>query len=259
MTITMNSDLDIIKDDLKQNKNRKRLLTKNKEIRKLLFEWCLATNPKSNAMICYIGKEYFIKKNEEKAIEWFLIAAGSGDLIAMKALAYIYRHGPHKTNIVKAIFWYEKAFELGDLSSANSLGFIYRNIYKEEDKAILWYKKAAEESNIKAFWNLGICYSLGSERIRNEFKAAEFFSVAWKLEKDPPNKKKYLNELQLLFPSKKAEYVAEYFYNVYNSLNKNISLEKEIERLKVELDFRPGGAGTLKAEAHFYEVASSIR
>ena len=110
-----------------------------------------------------------IKKNCDKAIEWFTKAAMQGNTSALKHLGEMYEEGysnvslweidissddtsreddeKRTRNPYKAFEWYYKAAELGDKEAQVKVGDMYydgRGVIQNISKAAEWYQKVAE-------------------------------------------------------------------------------------------------------------------
>lgn len=82
-----------------------------------------------------------IKKDTNKAIEWYLKAANNGDVDASNNLAIIYAQND---NFSEAYKWFLKAAEQGLASSQCAVGDMYQRgdgVGKDMVQAIPWYRK----------------------------------------------------------------------------------------------------------------------
>lgn len=107
-----------------------------------------------------------VKKDYEKAIEWYRQAADGGSSAAMRSLAINYkggRCGLEKDNR-KAINWLRKAADAGDNYASFTLGDLYARgdgVDKDMTEAVKYWSSAAYGGHLDAMCNLGICYTRG--------------------------------------------------------------------------------------------------
>ena len=118
-----------------------------------------------------------IKKDKEKAVEYFTRLAEKGDAEAMKSISLIY-FVEYKDED-KAREWTEKAANAGDIESMIELGDNYRLLADVEDfdKAEYWYKKAADAGSGEAMKGLGDLYCYDEKRF-DYFKAESWYKKA---------------------------------------------------------------------------------
>ncbi|NKB19867.1 MAG: hypothetical protein GKS01_04900 [Alphaproteobacteria bacterium] len=80
--------------------------------------------------------------------EW-QVAAKSGDLAAMVAIADLYRRGTGRNpNAVKAFHWYQQAAKAGDAVAQMNLGEMYLNgwgVRSNRPRAWVWFDRAASQ------------------------------------------------------------------------------------------------------------------
>jgi TPR repeat protein len=109
-----------------------------------------AENGDSASQYC-IGNWYYIKKDYNKAIEWYSKSSEGGNIKAMYALGccYEYEYGVMKDER-KAFELYLKSAEGGYKHALNELGGCYYNgncTFKNKNKAFEFYLKAAEKGH----------------------------------------------------------------------------------------------------------------
>ena len=130
------------------------------------------------------GRDIYIARNGDEALEWYKKAAEQGNVEAQYELgSYFFRI----KNYMEASKWLHKATDQGKLEAKEkmeiaelflnaqngnavaqyNLGVLFdkgmengRDIYitEDEDEALEWYKKAAEQGNVEAQYALGECY-----------------------------------------------------------------------------------------------------
>ena len=108
---------------------------------------------------------FVVEKNEDKALEHYLIAAKYGNALAQNAAGFILKNNPKDDySLQDAIGWFESAANQ-DLANAqcNLADCYYRGIgVKENDpQAFHWYLKAAKQGNDIAMNMTGVCYEFG--------------------------------------------------------------------------------------------------
>lgn len=107
------------------------------------------------------------KKDDSKALHWYLKAAENGQLSAMFYLAGFYQggRGGSKSNWDKALYWYSLSAERGVKESQYNMAFFYHRgrlgVEKNYDKALHWYLKAAENGMPIASNNIGVMFKNG--------------------------------------------------------------------------------------------------
>ncbi len=106
-----------------------------------------------------------VKKDLQKAIEYYTKASDLGSSVAARNLGDLYYFEmPIKTpeidNIKKALRFYERAFYLGDTEIAKKIGFIYLNDETLQDvpKAIEWYEKGLSLGDSSLNFDLAYVY-----------------------------------------------------------------------------------------------------
>lgn len=108
-----------------------------------------------------LGSLYIDRKNEEKAIEFYHLAAAQGFFKAFCDLGDIYYT---KENYLEAAHWYELAGEAGYDWGWRNLATLYDNglgVYEDKDKAVYYYEKACAlegEATSDAAFQLGSLY-----------------------------------------------------------------------------------------------------
>lgn len=113
---------------------------------------------------CY-QNGHAVKKDLQKAIEYYEKAADLGSSVAARNLGDLYYfETPIKDyeidNIKKALKFYERAFCLGDIRVAKKIGFIYLNdeTLQNIPKAIEWYEKGLSLGDYSLNFDLAYVY-----------------------------------------------------------------------------------------------------
>ena len=108
-----------------------------------------------------------LKKDYEKAMEWWQKAADQGYAQAQFNLGVIYASDEWVTqDYKKAMEWWQKAADQGDAEAQYNLGVIYacgKWVEQDDEKAVEWYEKAAQQGHAKAQNSLGWMYYKGGE------------------------------------------------------------------------------------------------
>ena len=145
----------------------------------------LGSIPAINQMgLLYLHGTYPVKKDINKAIEYFNKAINHNYAFAFNNLGKIYEN---KNNYKEAISQYEKSSTLGESWALNKLGEIYRqgiHVKKDMKKAFNYYIKALDSpiDNIcfHAYYNLAKYYYLTGNTIltKDIDKALEYLTIA---------------------------------------------------------------------------------
>lgn len=96
----------------------------------------------TNLGILYMNG-YFVERNEDRAMKYFLKAMEGGDMKAPRHLGIYYRN---KKDVEKAFEYFRIGAEKGDITSLYYLGEAYEKgtgVRKDIEKAIEYYKKSA--------------------------------------------------------------------------------------------------------------------
>ena len=129
----------------------------------------------------YYGKRGKVKRDPEKGVELFTIAAERGDAVAQFDLGLAYDDGVGVEEIDwdKAAYWYERAAKGGETNAMFNLAVLLKmglvgfgskeNRDREQDKrqAVYWLRKVAKRGEINAISKLGECYFHGEGVRRN--------------------------------------------------------------------------------------------
>ena len=103
----------------------------------------------------------------------------------LHTIGYLFHHGVGvKRNYEKALEYYERSAELGNSYALNNLGRLYENGYGVEvdyKKAMEYYEKSAEKGNSYAFNNIGYLYENGFGVEVDYKKAKEYYEKSAEL------------------------------------------------------------------------------
>ena len=162
------------------NKNQPAKLWRN-------FEECLTYAKQGNAKAqCDLGHMYLfgweVKRDSEKAAEWYSKASENGDFTAQYNLAMIYFKGSGvRQNYIKAADLLHKSAEQGNIAAQNNLGVMYKNglgVKQNYAKALELFRKASEQGSTQAQNNLGTMYQYGHGVKQDLKKAVELYRQA---------------------------------------------------------------------------------
>ncbi|AYV81108.1 MAG: hypothetical protein Harvfovirus17_2 [Harvfovirus sp.] len=195
---------------------------------------------------------YEIHNFPEKAVavDVYTSQVAMGNECAIHNLGRIYQDS-RPPDIEKAIECYLEGVKKGYSNSMNNLGYLYRTEerIKDETLALEMYNRAALAGNPNAHYNIAIVYTDRNSKNYNVFKAGEYFAAAYKLYTTDLDKKACLHLILCCFPNQDKEKCIEYFYGVH-------LMRKEIDDLRIEMDFRPDGPGAIKARVDFELLAN---
>lgn len=120
----------------------------------------------SSSLLFDVGSNYWsginVPKNDEKAVEWWRMAAEQGHARAQRNLGVCYEKGygvPEDKS--EAVKWYTKAAKQDHVSAQYNLGICYCNgigVPEDKSKAEEWFKKAAEQGYADAYYGLAWIY-----------------------------------------------------------------------------------------------------
>ena len=165
-----------------------------REAEKWLKKSVEAENYIDGMVMAYLGRIYADKESElynpKEAFYWYKKAAELNEIYSYW-VGYCYSCG---IGVVKdrnrAMDWYLKSANSGNDEAMNSLGLLYGDLADEEQsytkrkelqkKEIYWYEKAAEKGNVAGVYNWGFCYHYGIGVSKNIGKAAELYRKAAK-------------------------------------------------------------------------------
>ena len=129
-----------------------------------------------------LGNSYYEKKDYERAIEYFRLAAEQGHAGAQNRLGNCYKNGQGvRHNFIEAVRWYTKAAEQGHAFAQNNLGNCYYRgwgVERDYNEAVKWFRKAAEQGNVYAQYKLGVCYYNGQGVVQDYREAAKWYRKA---------------------------------------------------------------------------------
>lgn len=120
-----------------------------------------------------------IRKQHKKQLEWYRLAANTGDSDAMGALSMAYHLGyPEKRDDEQAFLWASRAADSGDGSAMYQTAYFYENgfgINRDINAAMLLYIEAAEQNVRSAAVRLYEIYTNGLENIKPDGQKAAHY------------------------------------------------------------------------------------
>lgn len=125
----------------------------------------------------------FVGQDDQKALEYYLMAAENGSTGAMNNIGNFYFHGKGVAkDYGKAFAWYRKAADLsGNAAAECSLGMCYQYGYGtavDYEKARSFYRMSAEQGLGLAFYRLGLLYEQGLGVAQDIRIAKQYFGEA---------------------------------------------------------------------------------
>lgn len=141
-------------------------------------DWCAQVN-----MGVLYEEGTFVGKDERKALEYYLMAAGNGSTGAMNNIGNFYLHGKGVAkDYDKAFEWYQKAVELsGNAAAECSLGMCYQYGYGTKinyEKARCFYELSAKQGIGLAYYRMGLLYEQGLGVTKDVRTAKQYFGEA---------------------------------------------------------------------------------
>ncbi len=128
------------------------------------------------------GREAYLAKDYQAALEVLQPLAEQGDASAQIALAIMYENGHGvKLDIPTSLQWYEKAANQGLPIVQHDLGVKYfsgRGIPQDYSKAVYWWTLAAKQGVVESQYNLALMYSRGLGLSKDETEAQHWFRLA---------------------------------------------------------------------------------
>ncbi|KAH7416365.1 hypothetical protein KP509_14G087900 [Ceratopteris richardii] len=124
-----------------------------------------------------------VRRDDAKALEWFLKAIEKGELDAMEFVGEIYAkgHGVER-NYTKALEWFKAALRNERFSAYNGIGYLYVKGFGVEKRnytmARDFFKRAADNNDPDGHYNLGVLYLKGKGVEKNLEAASKCFVVA---------------------------------------------------------------------------------
>ncbi|KAF9915674.1 hypothetical protein FBU30_001814, partial [Linnemannia zychae] len=112
------------------------------------------------------------------AINRYRPAANHGDLVAQRNIGCLYYYGQDYS---QSMFWLLKAAEKGDPIAQVSVGFMIRcghGVSADASKAVFWYQKAADQGSAAGQVSLGLLYVNGQGVAQDSNKAMSLFQMA---------------------------------------------------------------------------------
>ena len=141
-------------------------------------DWCAQVN-----MGILYEEGTFVGKDERKALEYYLMAAGNDSTGAMNNIGNFYLHGKGVAkDYDKAFEWYQKAVELsGNAAAECSLGMCYQYGYGTKinyEKARCFYELSAKQGIGLAYYRMGLLYEQGLGVTKDVRTAKQYFGEA---------------------------------------------------------------------------------
>ncbi|AYV82686.1 MAG: hypothetical protein Hyperionvirus2_54 [Hyperionvirus sp.] len=256
---------------------------KEMNVREAIVMYKRAAECGNPAAMVALGSIYWYDndhKDSKEAIVWTEKAISAGDVGSMYfmgvMLHYLEEYG-------EAIRWLNKSVFCGNLKALTLLGLSYQGL-NNGVKAIEIFKRGLEAGESDSMVYLGELYlkqgNVGEDVVVDLFKRADckkgYYDLANLYERkgDRINSAKYyllsyskggvgkgMRELRKLYRELSEEDYIEFVshYAKIDGLEKeNLLLKEEVNRLKDELMYRPGGVGELAARENFNEKIMNV-
>jgi hypothetical protein len=112
-----------------------------------------------------------MRKNENKAAHYYILAAKQGHMGAQKRLGYLYQHGIGvNQNESEAIHWYTKAAEQGNIVAHEQLIALY--LKKDQQQSFYWtIRMLAQQGEAESQYHLG-CYYAQGKLVKKDYAGA---------------------------------------------------------------------------------------
>ncbi len=141
-------------------------------------DWCAQVN-----MGILYEEGTFVRQDERKALEYYLMASENGSTGAMNNIGNFYLHGKGVAkDYDKAFAWYQKAAELsGNAAAQCSLGMCYQYGYGTKmnyEKARRFYELSAKQGLGLAYYRMGLLYEQGLGVAKDIRIAKQYFGEA---------------------------------------------------------------------------------
>ncbi|MEZ0223559.1 MAG: tetratricopeptide repeat protein [Alphaproteobacteria bacterium] len=140
--------------------------TISQEVMKLLLQYAAEKNPEAqNKLGVLHGEGKGVPKSFDEALNWYRLAAESGDKLAHNniGIMYVAGHGVSK-DYNEAMKWFQKGAALGSLGAIDNIGEMYgRGIGVQQNyaEAFKWFHQAAEFGYGAAKSKVGQLYMKG--------------------------------------------------------------------------------------------------
>lgn len=158
-------------------------VSQNYETAFKIYQKCaeLRHTPALSKLGWYYINGIIVKKDCNKALDYFTRGAEAGDPVAMVNLGNMYEDndiGAEKTNWKVAVKWYLKAALLGDTRGKYCYArcLYHGNGVEQDYEMALWlFREVAEEGEDDALFYLGLCYENGFAVEKNIQRAVGFY------------------------------------------------------------------------------------
>ena len=214
----------------------------------------------NNLAVCL---EEVTPPDEATVIEWYRRSADLGYPMAMYHLGLCLENGyGTPPNVMVAVRWYAEATDLEHPYAMVELGYCYQyghGIPRDETLAIELYRRASQMGSGLAMIYLSNCLRDGIGTQKDELTASRYLGQCSRLRDDYPSTREFLRESieRTLTDDLRFEIVGRWVREEDETLvlrDQNHDLHREIDALRTELEYRPGGPGFRHAlrdfEAH---------
>ncbi|TPX56459.1 hypothetical protein PhCBS80983_g04525 [Powellomyces hirtus] len=152
------------------------------------FVWCEKAAEQNLAGAMNVLGNLYIEgagchKDPSKGLKWYIRAAERREPAAIYNIGTLFERGiAVEEDLAQAFGWYERASRFGSINAMNTLGIFYEQGLGMDHPmpflAVRSYLEAARLGHPHAQYNLGRCYHEGFGLIRDDEKAASWFTQA---------------------------------------------------------------------------------
>ena len=123
-----------------------------------------------------------VKKDQEKAYQWYARAASKGLAPAQYRIAALHERGRGvKQDLALARIWYERAAKQGNVKAMHNLAVLLTGSKErkaDHASAAKWFGEAARHGLADSQYNLGILYEAGLGVTKSPLEAYQWFALA---------------------------------------------------------------------------------
>lgn len=148
-----------------------------------------------------------------KAIDWYLMSAEAGHVVAQTLLGNLYETPAGGENYAEAASWYRKATNAGWADAMTDLGNLYstgKGVPQDYGEAVALYWKSIANSGFSAQYPLGLLYEQGRGVPTNSVTAMELYQTIAHTNDDARSRLFTLFEARMPGPKTQADAIIWY-------------------------------------------------
>jgi uncharacterized protein len=151
-------------------------------------------------------------QDPRKAIDWFLMSAEAGHVVAQTMLGELSESGAGVQNFEEAARWYRKAAETWGPATSDlaHLYVIGKGVPQDYAEAAKLYRKATESDGLSGQYGLGFLYEQGFGLRQDPIRAMELYHEVAAIDDDAQRRLFALYEAKLPVPASQDEAIAWY-------------------------------------------------